>query len=234
MTTKIDMKIEQKICERLKELSESPPQVKETFHQNTSRSPLYRNRGVSEYASYDVNSEQASQWGISCLNILEKAFGNESSHYIHFKDNYKDFPFHHNVRKAIGIMKAAFDDYSQGFAFNLRTVISGEIFQDFVELAKRALAEGNKDVAAVLACSALEDTLKRYAKNKGLAVDDKDMTDVVAALKSQGLVSGAQKTLLSTMPKIRNYAMHANWDKITEPDVNSVIGFVEQFLITYF
>jgi hypothetical protein len=131
-------------------------------------------------------------------------------------------------------MKAALDDYSRGFALDLKTAISGEIFQDFVELAKRALAEGNKDVAAVLACSALEDTLKRYAKNQGLAVDDKDMTDVVAALKSQGLVSGAQKTLLSTMPKIRNYAMHANWDKITEPDVNSVIGFVEQFLITYF
>ena len=131
-------------------------------------------------------------------------------------------------------MKAAFDDYSHGFAINLQTAISGEIFQDFVELAKHALVEGNKDVAAVLACSALEDTLKRYAKNQGLAVDDKDMTDVVAALKSQGLVSGAQKTLLSTMPKISNYAMHANWDKLTQPDVNSVIGFVEQFLITYF
>lgn len=228
------MKIEEKICERLKELCESPPQVRETLHQNISRSPLHRNRGGSEYSLYEVNNEHAAQWGISCLNILEKAFGNEGGHYIHFKDNYKDFPFHDNVRKAIGIMKAAFDDYSRGFAFDLRSAISGEIFQDFVELAKRALAEGNKDVAAVLACSALEDTLKRYAQKQGLAVDDKDMTDVVAALKSQGLVSGAQKTLLGTMPKIRNYAMHANWDKITEPDVNSVIGFVEQFLVTYF
>jgi hypothetical protein len=30
------------------------------------------------------------------------------------------------------------------------------------------------------------------------------------------------------MPKIRNLAMHANGDKITPPDVSSVIGFVEQ------
>lgn len=48
------------------------------------------------------------------------------------------------------------------------------------------------------------------------------------ALKRKGLVFGAQKTLLDTMPKIRNLAMHANGDKITPPDVSSVIGFVEQ------
>ena len=28
--------------------------------------------------------------------------------------------------------------------------------------------------------------------------------------------------------------MHANWGKISEPDVNSIIGFVEQFLLTKF
>ena len=60
------------------------------------------------------------------------------------------------------------------------------------------------------------------------------MQEVVSALKSQGLVSGAQKTLLDTMPKIRDYAVHANWSKIQPEDVSSVIGFVEQFLITKF
>ena len=56
----------------------------------------------------------------------------------------------------------------------------------------------------------------------------------MAAIKSKGLVTGAQKTLLDAMPKIRDYAMHANWQKITPEDVNSVIGFVEQFLVSRF
>jgi hypothetical protein len=34
------------------------------------------------------------------------------------------------------------------------------------------------------------------------------------------------------MPKIRDYAMHASWQKISAPDISSVIGFVEQFLLT--
>ena len=86
----------------------------------------------------------------------------------------------------------------------------------------------------MLVCAALEDALKRYARAEGLSVDDKDMQSVVGALKSKGLVGGFQKTLLDTMPKIRDYAMHANWDKINETDVGSVIGFVEQFLISKF
>ncbi len=60
------------------------------------------------------------------------------------------------------------------------------------------------------------------------------MQDVVNLLKSAGLVGSAQKTLLDAMPKLRNFALHAQWDKLTEPDVNSIIGFVEQFLLNKF
>lgn len=108
------------------------------------------------------------------------------------------------------------------------------MFGDFVALAKQSLSEGHKDVAAVLACAALEDALKRFAASNGLKVDDKSMQEVVNSLKGAGLVSGAQKTLLDAMPRIRNLALHADWAKLTEPDVNSVLGFVEQFLLTKF
>jgi hypothetical protein len=60
------------------------------------------------------------------------------------------------------------------------------------------------------------------------------MSDVVNALKTSGLIQGAQKALLDAMPKIRNMAMHAEWTRITEPDVSSVLGFVEQLLLTRF
>ena len=74
----------------------------------------------------------------------------------------------------------------------------------------------------------------RYASANGLVVDDKGMSDVVNALKGAELVAGTQKTILDRMTTIRNYALHANWDKISEPDVGGVIGFVEQFLLTKF
>ena len=129
---------------------------------------------------------------------------------------------------------SAKEAFEGGYVFNVELSISGEIFGDFIALAKQSLAEGHKDVAEVLASAALEDALKRYAKVNGLDVDDATMAKVISAIKSKGLVSGASKSMLDAMLRIRNYTMHAEWEKVNEPDVNSIIGFVEQFLLQKF
>jgi hypothetical protein len=42
----------------------------------------------------------------------------------------------------------------------------------------------------------------------GLDVGGKVMQEVINALKTKGLVSGPQKSLLDSMPKVRDAAMH--------------------------
>lgn len=139
-----------------------------------------------------------------------------------------------SVRTLKALFQSAKEDFEGGYVFDVDLRVSGEVFGDFVALARRTLSDGHKDVAAVLACAALEDSLKRYSQVNGLEINDKTMQEVVNSLKAQGLVVGAQKSLLDAMPRIRNLAMHAEWEKISEPDVSSVIGFVEQFLLTKF
>jgi hypothetical protein len=129
---------------------------------------------------------------------------------------------------------AAKSDYDGGYLLSLQATVAGEVFGDFVTAARIALDDGQKDVAAVLACAALEDALKRFAHLQGLSVEDKDMSDVINALKGAGLLHGPQKTIIDAMPKIGNAAMHAEWQKITRENVGSVLGFVEQFLLTKF
>jgi hypothetical protein len=179
--------------------------------------------------------DQWRGWASSAMNLIENAFARGSSYVRNFRKAYENcLGRDHEVEALIAIFKAAKADYEGGYIFNLEQSVSGDILGDFVKLAKASLQDGYKDVAAVLACAALEDALKRYARENGLVVDNKVMQEVVGALKSKGLVKGAQKTLLDTMPKIRDYAMHANWDKIIEADVGSVIGYVEQFLLSHF
>jgi hypothetical protein len=36
------------------------------------------------------------------------------------------------------------------------------------------------------------------------------------------------------MPKLRDYAMHAEWSKIDPASVSGMLGFVEQFLVEHF
>ncbi len=175
------------------------------------------------------------QWATSAQHMLHVAFGVDAPHSQNFAAVYaKCNGLQEEVAALKGIFRAAKADYDGGYVFSLQARVSGEIYGDLVVLAKAALDEGAKDVAAVLACAALEDALKRFALLNGLDVSDKVMEDVVGALKSKGLVGGAQKTLLDAMPKIRNHAMHANWGKITSQDVGSVLGFVEQFLLVNF
>jgi hypothetical protein len=206
---------------RFKELEESYRQLR--FQPSSSGSGTY------------VDTGEWQRWATSAQNLILAVFGEQSPHYQNFAQAFKDCSgYDYRVRTLLGVFQSAKDDFEGGYVFNVDLRVSGEVFGDFVVLAKQALSNGKKDVAAVLACAALEDALKRYAAVSGLDVTDKTMQDVVNALKGKGLVAGAQKSLLDTMPRIRNIALHADWEKLSEPDVNSVIGFVEQFLLSKF
>jgi hypothetical protein len=215
------MPIEAQISKRFAELDELIDSLQPFSHSGS-------------YIRY-YKEDQWRQWATSAHYLLRMAFGVESPHCRNFSAGYEGSSGTVEAVDSLkGVFRAAKSDYEGGYAFSIPAVVSGEIYGDFVVLAKVALAEGSKDVAAVLACAALEDALKRLGLLNGLDVSTKSMQEVVSALKSQGLVTGAQKTLLDAMPKIRDYAMHANWNKITPQDVGSVIGFVEQLLLTKF
>jgi hypothetical protein len=191
-----------------------------------------------EGEGYDksVGDHEAFQtWASSAMHLVSAVFGDDSPHYRNLSLTYSKFNgWARDFFDMRGIFLAAKSDYDGGYLFKLEATVSGEIYADFVVLAKNALDNNQKDVAAVLACAALEDALKRYASLRELNVDGKVMQEVINALKAKGLVAGPQKSLLDSMPKVRDAAMHADWPKITPQDVGSVIGFVQQFLLTQF
>jgi hypothetical protein len=215
------MKTNDLILKRLTELADAGRQIKPT--------------DINEYGSRTLDLAVWEKWATSVLNILQRAFSEDSAHYRNFSKAHTDFRgYFSDFQTGFAIFLSAKEDYEGGYILNLQEQISGEILGDFVGLAKSAFAEGYKDVAAVLASAALEDALKKLARTKGLDVGDRSMQEVVSALKTKGLVSGAQKSLLDTMPKLRDYAMHANWQKLSEADVNGLIGFVEGFITNNF
>ena len=117
---------------------------------------------------------------------------------------------------------------------SLEAQAQGEIFGDFISLAKRLLDEGYKDSAAVLACGALEDSMKKFAINSGLDVYDNDLSSVINLLKSKGFIKGAQSGIVQSYVQLRNKAFHAQFDKIGIPEISSLIAFVENFVVTNF
>jgi len=214
-------------------------QVLQRFEQLATQAkqiPL-RSGGQSSGSSH-ADAQAFYTWASSALNLLHGVFGKDSPHYEQLQTEIarisNNYVTERHLNACRGVFFGAKSDADGGHLYNLKTSVSGELFGDFVSAAKAALDEGQHTVACVLACAALEDALKRYATAKGHQTHGKTMDEVVNLLKSQGLVGGAQKSLLSTMPKIRNYAMHADWSKLTAQDAGSVIGYVEQFLLAHF
>ena len=190
-------------------------------------------RSGNEYASYVWLS-----WATSAQDLIKSVYGQSSPYYTNFVESMENSKttngYVPNVTTLVSIFRSAKEAFEGGYVFDVQLSLSGEVLGDFVVLAKEALNNGYKDVAAVLASAALEDALKRYARVIELDVEDATMTETIKALKSKGHVSGARKSLLDAMPSIRNNALHARWEKIDEASVNGIIAYVEHFLLTNF
>ncbi|WNF47266.1 hypothetical protein RHP75_02175 [Pseudomonas sp. SG20056] len=188
--------------------------------------------------SHSADTQAFYTWAASVLSLFHGVFGTNNPHYTRFNNEMSAIQNNYIPERALqacrGIFMGAKSDVEGGYIFNIEKSVTGELFGDLVALAKASLAEGHHTVATVLASAALEDALKRFAIANSLDVEGNTMDQVVNSLKSQGLISGPQKALLAAMPKIRNQAMHANWDKLTPQDAGSMVGFVEHFLLSNF
>lgn len=138
------------------------------------------------------------------------------------------------VGSTIGVLKSIKTELTLGLIDNIEKEITGELFGDFISMAKAVMSDNYKDAAAVLASAAIEDILKRYASMNNLDIEGKDMSEVISALKAKSLLQGPQASLVTSYVKLRNKAFHAEWDKIDKPEVQSLISFAEEFLIKYF
>ena len=124
----------------------------------------------------------------------------------------------------------------QGILTSIRRAITGEVLSDLLKLSRTVLedtGDSPKNVAAVLAAAALEDTIRRMAERNGIDAEGK-LSEVLSALKSTGVIQGAQVGIAQSYLGFRNKALHANWDQIDRPEVVSVLGFVEQLILKQF
>ena len=192
---------------------------------------------------HEASLADASEISLVVTNIFETIYGPRSPQLDmmeaarkHAFDRgeaefYKVQLFVQSLQGYLRELKAAI---SEGRIVNLLSEAQGEVLGDLLVSARKALDEGHKDVAAVLVCASLEDTLKRCATDRGLNVRDKTMSTVVNALKTRGVIRGTQKALLSEFVKIRNSAFHAEWDEIDVRDVEDIARFTEEFLAKQF
>jgi hypothetical protein len=183
-----------------------------------------------------VDEQMWSSWATSALNIVRASFGSDSVHFDRMQNAIASETINGTsvaVESSKGVFIAAKNDFEGGYVSTLEQGIAGEVFGSLLNSASAALKKGYKDSAAVLAAAAFEDSLKKIGGLHGLNVAEQELGSVIGALKAQQLLQGGAAKSADRYLNFRNWAMHANWEKITEEEVGGLIGFVEQLLIKH-
>lgn len=218
--------LDQKILEKLKDLIHFGDTVKQTGH---DRGPMYLGY------DYGVDYELAQQWGTSCLNLLHRVFGTDSVHYENFKTLYPNFHNYSPVVQALGVIRAAQDDYEQEFLFDTRVLIEAEVFDEFLEQAEYLLNSSYYQPAAVIIGSVLEDGLRKLCTRHEQPLSAKPKLDTMnSKLAKQGVYNKLTQKRITGLADIRNNAAHGKWSEFTKDDVEDMLRYVRQFMETYF
>jgi hypothetical protein len=141
----------------------------------------------------------------------------------------------------IGAVRGALTNLRQeveaGLLTSVEHEVASDVLSDLVRLARVALeetTEGAKNVAAVLAAAAYEDTIRRIAKEHAGVIERDKLDGVIDKLKNAGLLVSPQLGIALSYLSFRNHALHAEWDKIDRASVTSVLAFVQQLLLKHF
>jgi len=181
-------------------------------------------------------SQRATQWGISCDNLLTRVFGSSSVYYSEFIDCRSTglYPSH-VFSRALGVFKAAGDDYKHGFLFEMRNIVAAEVFDEFLEQAEYLLGAGYQAPAAVIAGSVLEDGLRKLCQRHGIALSAKPKLDTMNAdLYKAGAYNLLVQKKITALADIRNNAAHGQWDQFTVRDVEDMLNAVRTFMAQHF
>src|SRR5579862_8657740 len=186
--------------------------------------------------------EHAFQVLQGTAGIIEVIYGRESTQLSTFMrvSSLHTANIHINVYRktlvelCLGALRNVVSELNGGLIGSIRRRAAAEVLTDFVALSRASLEDGAKDVAAVLAAAAFEDSLRRLGAIHAGTTDGEKLANVVTSLKNSGFLKGPQVGIAQSYLSFRNHAMHGQWDKIESEAVISVLGFVEQLVLKHF
>jgi hypothetical protein len=167
----------------------------------------------------------------SALNLLERTAGPNS---IYFRELYnsptpRDSKF--MTVDMLGILRAAQNDYIEGFMIDSKLLVSAEIFADFLEQAEALIASDYKDAAAVIIRAVLEDGLRRVSVSRGIELKPRwGIDDIAKEMAKCNVITAIQKKEIDAKREVGNHAAHGRFNEYSKEDVIAFHEFVQRLL----
>lgn len=172
-----------------------------------------------------------NKWYSSAKNLIEKACGKDGIHYKQIEGTYtKEGGESYGMLKCLGVLESAYEDFKLGLLEDTHTLITAEVFTDFIEQAEYLLDEGYKLPAAVLMRGVLENSLRTLCKKAQIALSDKPKLEWMnTELVKVGIYNKNVQKQVTAWAGIGNSAAHMKINELSDTDVKNMIGGIINF-----
>jgi hypothetical protein len=192
----------------------------------------------SEFGS-SVETSQYRLFRSASLSFLLKSFGANHPYYNEFDDQVAADKQPDRVKAGLGVLRAVKNEMEGGWSISVKTLISAEIFSDFLEMAFYLLTEDYKDAAAVMIGSTLEEHLRQLCQNASIPLDitkpsgemiAKKADTLNADLVKESVYNHLDQKNITAWLDLRNKAAHGKYNEYAKEQVQLMYQGVLDFM----
>jgi len=173
------------------------------------------------------------QWRTSSLAFLRATFEPDSVHSHDFDTNCQK-ALYYEANRGVAVLRSAKEDIEGGYLQKVESLVSAEVFSDFLEMARHLLDNDYKDPAASLIGAVLEDSLRRICRNDNITVKpDDNISSLNKKLADKDVYNRLRQREIEVWNKLRDYADHGYFGEYKADDVKNMLAEVGNFLTNY-
>lgn len=200
-----------------------------------ARLDLRRSKKSEYITRLDLDRERSwfLEWQSQTISFLVDVLGRDHIYTRQFASSARA-NLDASIEGGLGVLRAVKEDMEYGDLANIRTLVSAEVFSDFLQMAEHLHEVGYKDPAASLAGAVLEDGLRKIATNKNVKLKAReDISSLNRKIADSGVYNRLVQKKVQVWADIRNSADHGHFNEYTTEDAADMISGVERFLADY-
>ncbi|MGE9313297.1 hypothetical protein ACLOAU_16730 [Niabella sp. CJ426] len=190
-----------------------------------------------DFISQDwVSNESFQKFKSFSLSFISSTFAESHPYYEQFKKTVTNHSLH-AVEAGRGILTSVKIEIEKDWVADIRSLISSEIFSDFLEMAEHLIDEKYEHAAAVMIGSVLEEHLRNLCQKYGIDTTEERHGKVLpkkADLLNSDLAKSkvynilTQKNITAWLD-LRNKAAHGKYNEYNFSQVDLMLRGVSEF-----
>jgi hypothetical protein len=178
-----------------------------------------------------VDAAAFREWRVGCIAFLREALGDESPYTKEFEFNC-DSPYLSAVARGQAVLRAAREYIDFGPVARVEELVAAEIFSDLLGIAGRLLRQHRISAGVVIACSVLEDVMRRSARHRKIAIRENvdDLSLLNAKMSAAGVYGAPLQRRIQQWGEMRNRAEAGELTAAMDSEADSLLRGVRDFV----